>query len=772
LSQFQSHKDQILACLSFEGFYRRELGELGKPRGDNVLALCPFHDDHNPSLSVNLKTGQFKCFACAAAGDVFHFYQQRHGCDFKQALEALAGMAGVEEKPQADFKDLSLKEFALAKKLPLDFLESQGVCDTNFYGLARAVGFPYFKKADRKKHDYFRYRFASPRPNKFRTRKGDKVYFYGAWRGQEIEDAGWCLIVEGETDALTCWLHGLPALGIPGKENWHKCWINAGNAAIKKLLQEIPVFLWEEPDAAVRPPDRPNALLLRERVAADLPEVKIIKASAGIKDLSEAHCQGQDIKALIEELKKKARKLPPPPLVVAEAFSLSDLGNSRRLVAQHGQDLHYCHLAKKWYWWNGKYWEVDSCGEVERRAKLTVASIYSEAGREKDPDRRKTLGSHALRSESRDKILSMIRLAQSEPGIPVDPSELNANLWLLTCANGTIDLTTGVQREHRREDLITRIAPVDYDPKADYELWEKFLYQIMDVYEKPASADRMVGFLQRSLGYSLTGSCEEECLFILWGGGANGKSTLVNTVSHIMGDYACNTPVETLLIKRGGGEIPTDVARLDGPRFATAAEVDRGRRLAESLVKELTGRDIVTARFLYAEHFSFTPQFKLWLSTNNKPVIKGADDAIWRRIMFIEFPVQIPREQRDKRLRDKLQAEGSGILNWLVRGCLAWQRDGLEVPEEVMAATADYRAEMDDLAGFLEAKCLVAPGLSATAQDLYSAYTAFCEDAAMREKEIMKQQSFGRCLAERGFKRDRGTGGRRFWRGVGLRTIE
>ncbi len=246
----------------------------------------------------------------------------------------------------------------------------------------------------------------------------------------------------------------------------------------------------------------------------------------------------------------------------------------------------------------------------------------------------------------------------------------------------------------------------------------------------------------------------------------------MNTVSHILGDYACNTPVETLLIKRGGGEIPTDVARLDGPRFVTASEVDRGRRLAESLVKELTGRDVVTARFLYAEHFDFTPQFKLWLSTNNKPVIKGADDAIWRRIMFVEFPVQIPREQRDKRLRDKLEATAPGILNWLVQGCLAWQREGLDVPEEVLAATADYRAEMDDLAGFLEAKCIQGPGYFATAEELYKAYTAFCEEAAMREKEIMKQQSFGRCLTERGFKRDRGTGGRRFWRGVALRTLE
>jgi putative DNA primase/helicase len=748
----QSLKDKILDRLSFEAFYRGELGELGKPRGDNALARCVFHDDHNPSLSVNLKDGRFKCFACEAAGDVFHFYQQRHGCDFKAALAALAAQAGVEAEPKTEFLSLTLEEFARAKRLPREFLEKMGVGEHRSRGGTLAVAFPYPDPDG--KIQAVRLRYGSPKPNKFRYRRGDKAQLYGLQWLAGIRKAGWCLLVEGESDALTCWFHKIPALGIPGKENFKAC----------KILEDETVvfYLWQEPDADKLP----------GKVAAILPEVRVIPAPPAGKDLSELYLQGQDIKALVEDLKKKARTVPPPPPVVVSNFSLTDLGNARRLVATQGQDLRYCHLAKKWYWWNGKFWEVDASGEVERRAKRTVAGIYLEAGRERDGDRRKAISGHAFRSESRDKILSMIRLAQSEPGVPVAPGEMNANPWLLTCANGTIDLTTGELREHRREDLISRYAPVDYDPKADYELWEKFLYQIMDVYAKPASADRMVGFLQRSLGYSLTGSCEEECLFMLWGGGANGKSTLVNTVSHILGDYARNTPVETLLIKKSGGEIPTDVARLDGPRFVTAAEVDRGRRLAESLVKELTGRDVVTARFLYAEHFDFTPQFKLWLSTNNKPVIKGADDAIWRRIMFVEFTVQIPKEERDKRLRDKLEAEGAGILNWMVQGCLAWQQGGLDVPEEVLAATADYRAEMDDLAGFLAEKCLLGPGLTATASDLYAAYTAFCEDSAMREKEILKQQSFGRCLAERGFKRDRGTGGRRFWRGVGLKTVE
>jgi putative DNA primase/helicase len=311
--------------------------------------------------------------------------------------------------------------------------------------------------------------------------------------------------------------------------------------------------------------------------------------------------------------------------------------------------------------------------------------------------------------------------------------------------------------------LITRLAPVDYDPKAPCELWEKFLHQIQD------GNYNVIHFIKRALGYALTGSCREECLFILWGGGANGKTTLINTISHLLGDYARNTPIETLLAKTHAGEIPTDVARLDGPRFVTASEVDRGKRLAESLVKALTGRDTVSARFLYGEYFDFVPQFKLFLSTNNKPIIRGNDDAIWRRIMFLKFPVQIPKDERDQELCEKLRAEASGILAWLVHGCRWWYDDGLMAPAEVIEATDEYRSEMDVLADFLKDKCLVAPGILASSSDLYAAYKEWADDQGLTDKERLKQRSFGMCLAERGFRKDKGTAGRRLWRGVGLR---
>jgi putative DNA primase/helicase len=211
-----------------------------------------------------------------------------------------------------------------------------------------------------------------------------------------------------------------------------------------------------------------------------------------------------------------------------------------------------------------------------------------------------------------------------------------------------------------------------------------------------------------------------------WGFGAKGKSTLLNTISNILGNYPIQTPTETLLAKPKG-EIPNGLARLDGQRFVTAIEIDRWWRLAVSLIKQLTGQDTVSARFIYREYFDFLPKFKLFLATNHKPIIRDSSLAIWRRIRLIPFTVRIPKPEQHKELIEKLRAEYPGILAWMVRGCLSWQLGGLGVPEEVVAATGEYRAEMDLLGDFISDCCIVAPKASATAKELYQAYGKWIE---------------------------------------------
>ena len=438
-------KEEIRGLLDFEDFYRGELPQLKPTSGGNYQALCPFHEDKDPSLSVNFKTGLFKCFGCDTKGDVFEFYMRRHGCDFKEALAALGRQVGVDStvKPPGQYKSLTLKEFALLKKLPLDFLSMQGVGEYQYppevFDGCRTVNFPY-KDKDAGKALSNRRRFAQAK-ERFKWKKGDRTRLYGLWKLPEIKTAGWCLLVEGESDALTCWLHGLPCLGLPGKKTWRSSRRNL-SAAELQTLKDSQVYLWEEPDAGERNPKRPLEVLLRDEVVKDLPGLLVIPAPKEFKDLSEAHCQGKDIKLVVAELKKKARPPQPPPDPMEE-WSLSDLGNSRRMVARHGQDLHYIHLAKKWYFYDGRRWRVDDCGEVERRAKQVVGEIYREAADADNLKRREVLGQHALRSEEARRIRAMVSLAQSEPGIPAAPRDFDADPWLFNCENGTVDLRTG-----------------------------------------------------------------------------------------------------------------------------------------------------------------------------------------------------------------------------------------------------------------------------------------------------------------------------------------
>ena len=456
---------------------------------------------------------------------------------------------------------------------------------------------------------------------------------------------------------------------------------------------------------------------------------------------------------------KAADEAPSPG--PAMGYNLTDMGNAQRLVARHGGDLRYCYPWSKWLAWDGKRWANDNTGEVDRRAKDIPSRIYAEAAATKDKDRRKELAQFALKCEAENRRKAMIASAMSEPGIPILPDDMDRDPWLLNVLNGTVDLRTGGLQFHHKEDLITKLAQVVYDAKAECPTWWKFLERIF------VKDFDLILFLQKAVGYALTGITWEQCLFFLYGLGANGKSTLLEILQALLGDYAKRTSSETFLIKKGG-QIPNDIAALRGARFVAAVEVESGRRLAEVSIKEMTGGDTISARFLYSEYFEFDPEFKIFLGANHKPVIRGTDHAIWRRIHLIPFTVQIPNDEQDKELPKKLKAELPGILNWAIEGCLRWQDNGLNPPRVVQEATQGYREEMDVLADFLVECCIVAPGISVKAKDLYSAYTQWAEEAG--PKKLLSQTELGVALSDRGFPRERRGHGSKWHRiGIGLR---
>lgn len=452
------------------------------------------------------------------------------------------------------------------------------------------------------------------------------------------------------------------------------------------------------------------------------------------------------------DIKEKKRKLAPK-------YNTTDLGNAQRLVKHHGQNIRYCHAFKKWYIWTDKRWLIDPNGTIIRLAKDTVRVIYSEAAASLMDDERKNLAKHAIRSESEARIKAMISLTESELGIPILPEQLDANPWLLNCQNGTIDLRTGQLQQHQHENYITKIIPVEFDPKATCPTWIRFLNDIM------AGNQDLIEFLQKAVGYSLTGSTQEQVMFIMHGSGQNGKSTFIDTINALMSEYAKQTPTDALMIKKNNG-IPNDIARLKEARFVSAVETEEGHRLAEVLVKQLTGGDTITARFLHQEFFEFKPQFKIWLATNHKPVIRGTDYAIWRRIKLIPFTVTIPPEKKDKHLVTKLIDELPGIFQWAISGCLEWQKNGLQEPKEVIAATENYRAEMDVISDFLDERCVIKPYAKAKVSDIYKAYIEWCE---INGEKSLSRRAFNNRLKERGFTNKQGTGGYYYWEGLGIK---
>jgi len=450
------------------------------------------------------------------------------------------------------------------------------------------------------------------------------------------------------------------------------------------------------------------------------------------------------------------------PLAAGAAVArpnLTDVGNAERFALQHGQWVRYCWPWRSWLVWTGTHWRKDDGDRALGLAKSTAKAIYLEAGGAASPAERERLARWAVASETEKRLRSMLALAQAEPGIPVQPEDLDRDPWALNVQNGTLDTRTGELRPHRRDEFITRCLPIRYDPAADCPLWRATLERILD-----GRAD-LIRYFQKAIGYSCTGDTTEQVLFLCWGVGRNGKTTILSTAVTLLGDYALSTRPETFMLKYGDG-IPNDVAQLKGRRLVIAVEAEAGQRLAEGLVKQMTGGDTLTARFMRAEFFQFAPTFKIFLATNHKPQIRGTDLAIWRRIRLIPFTVTIPESEQDRQLPDKLKGELPGILTWALEGARAWRAEGLGLPEAVRAATEAYRADMDTLGEFLREKCMDETGARIAAGQLFQAYEAWTH--ANGEKAVTAR-TFGLRLKERGFTAER-TKHERSWGGLRLRS--
>lgn len=461
-----------------------------------------------------------------------------------------------------------------------------------------------------------------------------------------------------------------------------------------------------------------------------------------------------DIAQAAEQKKKESGNKP------LGGRHLTDVGNAELFAVMHNNRAKFCPTWNKWLVWDDKRWKIDDMKTVYNLGKETIKQIYRDALEELDDSTRKQLIRHALLSESLSHIKAMLELAGSEPDIVITPEKLDSQetSMLLNVKNGTIDLKTGELMPANPENYITKLVNVEYQKDAKAPVWENFLARIMD------NNTELIEFLQRAVGYSLTGEVSEQCIFICYGTGANGKSVFLQTLLNLVGEYGSQVSKDLLIKKPNGSEEhPTVIAELLGKRVAVTIEADEDCRLNEASVKWFTGNDTLSARFMRGDYFDFQPTHKLWFATNHKPIIKGTDNGIWRRIKLIPFNVTIPEEEQDKQLIKKLTAELPGILAWAVQGCLAWQQKGLSAPKEVINATDSYRAEMDVLADFLS-QC-VEEGGRVSAGNLYSAYELWCREngeAALSQRQLAVR------LQERGYSKMR-SHGENHWLNIHLR---
>lgn len=437
---------------------------------------------------------------------------------------------------------------------------------------------------------------------------------------------------------------------------------------------------------------------------------------------------------------------------------LTDVGNGQRFARRWADEVRWDVAAGVWRIWDGQRWAGDTLGRAAEMAKEVARDMLIEARAEPDPDQAKAIAKWAFKSEGRERISAMLSMAQSEVGIPVGPDSWDADPMLLNVANGTVYLETGNLRSHDPKDLITKLAPVPYDPAAESPVWLAHLARIFP--DRPDVA----AYLQVWHGYCLTGDISVQVMPVYHGEGANGKSTLLSIIMHVMGDYAGEAPPDLLLV-RYGNEHPCELASIKGRRLVVANESEKHRKLKIGLVKRLTGDPTVTARWMKENYFTFKRTSKLILCTNNKPLVNEDTEAAWRRLRLVPFTVTIPEAERDQDIGNKLISQSPGVLRWMVEGAVRWgMHRTMPAPAPVTEATAGYRAESDDVGSFLDECCLIAPNGYTSLASLRKEYEKYCKENG---SEPLRARDVADALRKRGVT-DARTKHERGWSGVTL----
>jgi putative DNA primase/helicase len=568
--------------------------------------------------------------------------------------------------------------------------------------------------------------------------KGVKKVLYRLPRVVEAIKAGERIfVVEGEKDVHAIEKAGGVATCNPGgADQWQP--------AYSLALKGANLVLVRDNDKA----GRRHMKKVKASVAVDSNTCMLVEAKTG-KDAFDHLDAGYGLDDFVEVT------APQEPL------PLTDLGNAERFVRDHGDYVRFVVPWRKWIVYRKNRWKLDERNHAKYYAHRTVRGIYGEAEKELDEQLRKRISKHATKSEGSARIQAMLKEAEGQKGYKILPAKLDIDDYLLNLKNGTLDLHTGELRPSDPADLISKLAPVTWAKSHESPLWDSFLQRVLPDPE-------VRSFFQRAVGYTLTGDMTAHAFFFVYGPTASGKSTAMGAIKEMLGDYAATTSTEAFLSKHfsGGGNTP-ELAKLPGVRMVLMSELPPNKSFNAPLIKQWTGGDELQATAKYQDPFEFKPKGKLWFTANDRPHVAVEDEAFWRRTYLIPFDVTIPKDEQNPKLKLQLEEPEarSAILAWAYEGLVAFQDQGLNPPEAVLAAVEDYQEEVDPVGDFIEERCIFADELVTTKTELYASYCEYAKDAGI--KYPVSKNRFGKILRQRGLQEMK-LKKQRAWRGIGL----
>lgn len=705
-----------------------------------LVMNCLWHDDHDPSLRVNVEKQVWRCDPCNIGGDVFAFVERLRGVDFRTALEELAERASLRHPSTPQRRIVATYDY----------------CDT--LGTVR--------------HQTVRWA-----PKAFSQRRPDGK------RGWISNLDGVDLVLYRLPDLIAAVANGREEVAIcAGEKDVDALW-TLGIAATTNALGEGK---WKDPyteqllaigfkRAVVFPDNDTTGHAHGDQVArschAGCLAVRVVQlpdvpAKGDVSDYLGAHTK-DDLLAVV-----RAARIYEPPAPSTEmpnhdaapsTFNLTDSGNAEYFAARHRRDVRYDHRRARWLLWRQHRWQLDADAEIRRLAKAAMRQRFRDAATLEGSDARSRAAKSAIASESRSRLDALLYLAQAESPVADAGDGWDSDPMLLGVPNGVVDLRSGELRAGRRDDRITLAAGVAYDPEAHSDLWEHALQTIL-------LDQKVIDFFHVAIGYSATGDMRRDCWFLGWGSGRNGKGTVYNPIRRALGDYALELPAAVFDLRTDRS--PYELAYLPGKRFVTSSESGDTIRLNHDRVKQLTGGDPVSAANKYEKAFEFEPACKLWLACNKKPRVTDDSPAFWARVVMIPFTVSFAgREDRD--LRPTLEHDShhqAAVLAWIVRGAVRYHAEGLsEPPAVVRAATAAYREDSDPLAAFLDEVCELEPVAEVGANELYEHYVRWADGQHFIVGERLSATMFGRLMgAKFESQKDRKTGVKHY-RGIARR---